>query len=84
MKMGTLATESLMNIDMEALEFIARYPEYLETIRKVTKEEYYPALKRLEEIDPHDLVKPDTWFVDETSALGYVYWLFLKEVKAIE
>jgi hypothetical protein len=68
---------------MDAIAFIARYPEYLETIRKVTKEEYYPALEKLEEIDPHDLIKPDSWFADETSALGYVYWLFLKEVKSM-
>jgi hypothetical protein len=81
MKMGTLATESLMNIDMEALEFIARYPEYLETIRKVTKEEYYPALKRLEDIDPRDLVKPDTWFADENAAIGFVYRLFILEIR---
>lgn len=80
-KMGTLATESLMNIDMEALEFIARYPEYIEIIRKVTKEEYYPALKKLEEIDPHDLVKPDTWFADENAAMGFVYRLFILEIR---
>jgi len=66
---------------MDAIAFIVRYPEYVETIRKVTKEEFYPALKRLEEIDPHDLVKPDSWFADETSALGYVYWLFLNEAR---
>ena len=66
---------------MEAIAFVRKYPEYLEAIRKVTKEEYYPALKRLEEIDPHDLVKPDSWFADETSALGYVYWLFILEIK---
>ena len=66
---------------MEAIAFVRKYSEYIETIRKVTNEEYNPALKRLEEIDPHDLVKPDSWFADETSALGYVYWLFLKEVR---
>ena len=81
MKMGTLATESLMNIDMEALEFIAWYPEYIETIRKVTKEEYYPALKKLEEIEPHDLIKPDTWFADENAAMGFVYRLFILEIR---
>jgi len=80
-KMGTLAKESQTKIDMEALEFIARYPEYLETIRKVTKEEYYPALKRLEEIDPHDLIKPDTWFADENAAMGFVYRLFILEIR---
>ena len=79
--MGTLAKESLTKIDMDAIEFIVRYPEYLETIRKVTKEEYYPALKKLEEIDPHDLVKPDTWFADENAALGFVYRLFMMEVR---
>jgi hypothetical protein len=66
---------------MEALEFIARYPEYIETIRKVTKEEYYSALKKLEDTDPHDLVKPDTWFADENSAMGFVYRLFLQEAR---
>jgi len=64
---------------MDAIAFIARYPEYLENIRKVTKEEYISILDEMEKWDPHDLVKPDTWFQDETSALGYVYWLFLKE-----
>ena len=66
---------------MEAIEFVKKYPEYLEAIRKVTKEEYYPVLKRLEEIDPHDLVKPDSWFADGTSALGFVYRLFIKEIR---
>ena len=68
---------------MEAIAFVRKYPEYLETIRKVTKAEYYPALEILEGIDPHDLVKPDSWFADENSAMGFVYRLFLKEVKAL-
>ena len=69
---------------MEAIAFVRKYPEYLESIRNVIKEQYYPAIKRLEEIDPHDLVKPDSWFADETSALGYVYWLFLTEVNKMK
>ena len=69
---------------MEALEFIARYPEFLETIKKVTKEEYLPILKGLEEMDPHDLVKPDMWFADENAAMGFVYRVFLKQVSALK
>lgn len=66
---------------MEALEFIARYPEYLESIRKVTKDEYLPILEQMEKTDPHDLVKPDTWFPDENAALGFVYRLFILEIR---
>ena len=68
---------------MEAIAFVRKYPEYLETIRKVTKDEFLPILEEMEKTDPHDLVKPDTWFVDETAALGYVYWLFLKEARKV-
>ena len=34
--------------------------------------------------DPHDLVRPDTWFPTENSMFGYVYQLFLEEVKELE
>lgn len=66
---------------MDAIEFIAKYPGYLATIRKVTKEEYLPILEKMEKIDPHDLVKPDSWFPDENAALGFVYRLFIMEIK---
>ena len=58
---------------MDAIAFFARYPEYLETIRKVTRDEYLPILEQMEKTEPHDLVKPDSWFPDENAALGYVY-----------
>lgn len=69
---------------MDAIEFIHNYPSYIETIKKVTKDEYLPMLEKMGKWDPHDLVKPDTWFPDENSALGFVYRLFLKEVKKSE
>jgi hypothetical protein len=68
---------------MEAIEFITNYPSYIETIKKVTKDEYQPILEEMEKWDPHDLVKPETWFPDENSALGFVYNLFIKEVKKV-
>jgi hypothetical protein len=66
---------------MEAIEFIARYPEYLATIKEVTKEKYLPVLEEMEKWEPHDLMKPDTWFADENAAFGYVYRLFILETK---
>ena len=68
---------------MEAIEFIAKYQSYLDTIKLVIKPKYYPALKKLEVIDPHDLVSPNSWFPDENSAMGLVYRLIMKEVKVL-
>ena len=66
---------------MEAIEFVVNYPTYIETIKKVTKDEYIPIIEGMEKWEPHDLVKPDSWFPDEISALGFVYRLFINEVK---
>jgi len=69
---------------MEAIEFIHNYQSYIETIKQVTKDEYLPILLEMGKLDPHDLVKPESWFPDENSALGFVYRLFIKEVKKSE
>jgi hypothetical protein len=66
---------------MEAIEFIARYPEYLATIKQVTKDEYLPVLEKMEKMDPHDLIRPDSWFPDENAAFGFVYRLFIQHVR---
>ncbi len=66
---------------MESIEFVVKYPEYLKTIKMVTKEKYQPIITEMERWEPHDLVKPDSWFQDENSAFGFVYRLFLREVK---
>ena len=49
----------------------------------MTKDEYKPILEAMGKWDPHDLVKPDSWFPDDNSALGFVYRLFLIEVRKI-
>lgn len=69
---------------MEAIEFVAKYPEYLQTIKSVTKDEYQSIITEMEGWEPHDLVKPDSWFQDENSAFGFVYRLFLREVKKLD
>jgi len=66
---------------MEAIEFVNNYQSYIDTIKKVTKDEYLPILEEMRKWEPHDLVKPETWFSTDSEALGFVYKLFLKEVK---
>ena len=66
---------------MEAIDFITNYTSYIETIKQVSKDEYLPILEKMAKWNPHDLVTPKTWFPDDNSALGFVYRLFLKEVK---
>ena len=69
---------------MESIEFINKYPEYLQMIKKVTKEKYHPIIDRMERWDPHDLITPETWFPDENSAIGMVYRLFISEIRKSE
>lgn len=67
---------------MDAIEFVRNYHNYLGEIEQVIKPEYQPALERLRENDPHDLVRPDTWFPGVQNARGYVWTLFLQEIKS--
>lgn len=67
--------------DMEAIEFIIKYPKYLEEIDLVIKPELLPVLQELKDTDPHNLITPDIWFVSETQARGYVWSLFLRKCR---
>ncbi len=66
---------------MDAIEFVSKYQTYLDEIEQVVKPEHFPAIERLRESDPHDLVRPDTWFQGATNARGYIWMLFLQEIK---
>ena len=63
---------------MDSIAFVLNFPEYLREIRSVIRPELFPLLAELAQIDPHDLVTPDTWFLNESSARGYVWSMFLK------
>lgn len=65
--------------DMEAIEFIRNYPDYISELEQVIKPELFPILEELKNTDPHDLVGPDVWFVSETQARGYVWSLFVRK-----
>ena len=64
---------------MEAIEFITKYESYINEIRDVVKPELLPIIDQLKNIDPHDLVTPETYLIDGS---GYVWKLFLQRVKA--
>ena len=66
---------------MDAIEFVVNYENYLTEIEQVVKPEYLPIIKELKEIDPHDLVRPESWFQSESEARGYVWSMFLRELK---
>jgi hypothetical protein len=66
---------------MDSIIFIRKYETYLNEIQQVVKPEYQSVIDELRQIDPHDLVTPDTWFSDESSVRGFVWTLFLRKVK---
>ena len=66
---------------MEAIEFVNNYTSYIEEISQVIKPELQPVLDELHQIDPHDLVSPDSWFHTESEAKGFVWKMFIKRVK---
>lgn len=47
---------------MESIKFITQYGSYLDEINEVVKPELIPIIDKLRHIDPHDLVRPDTFF----------------------
>ena len=65
---------------MESIEFINKYESYLDEISLVIKSSLLPILDELCLIDPHDLVRPDTFFIGESQAKGIVWEMFIKRV----
>ena len=66
---------------MDAIEFVVRYEDYLSEIEQMVKPELMPVIEQLKETDPHDLVRPDTYFLSESHARGYVWTMFMIEVR---
>lgn len=66
---------------MEAIIFVRNYTDYLDEISQVIKPELQPILDELLRIDPHDLVRPDSYFDSENSARGLVWSMFVKRAK---
>jgi len=65
---------------MDAFEFVMNYEKFMKEIENSIKPELLPILKNLKETDPHDLITPETWFVNTNQARGFVWNLFLQYV----
>ena len=66
---------------MDAIEFVNKYYQYVNDIRKVVKPELSYILDKMDNIDPHDLVRPESYFQHENHAFGYVWSMFMGAVR---
>ena len=51
------------------------------TVINVVRPEYHKILDEMDQIDPHDLVEPNSFFQSTAAARGYVFSIFLKGIK---
>ena len=63
---------------MRAIDFVNEYQQIVVDISNVVKPEYFPAIDVLLDTDPHDLISPDTVFLNRDHAYGFVYSLMVK------
>ncbi len=66
---------------MDAIEFVEKYHTYIEEIKSVIRPELEPILHELLETDPHDLISPETYFMNENQARGLIWYHFINRVK---
>ena len=66
---------------MDAIEFVRRYPSYIDQLSKVVKPEHQTVIRKLRKLDPHDVLKPEHYFSSEAEAVGVVFRLFLRKVE---
>ncbi len=66
---------------VEAIEFVMNYETYVKEIEVVVRPEFEPIIQKMLEIDPHDLIKPDSYFEGENDAKGLVWTIFMKKTK---
>lgn len=65
---------------MDSFDFVANYHDYLREISEVVRPEFQPILNELDDIDPHNLIKPDVYFASENAMRGKVWGLFLSKI----
>ena len=66
---------------MDAFEFILKYPHYISELKEIIKPELLHVIEELECKDPHDLITPESWFINQNQARGFVLSLFLNHCK---
>ena len=65
---------------MDAFEFVKYYIRYVDEIDSVVASEYKPVVENLRNTDPHNIIRPDAWFMNEQAARGFVWSYFLREL----
>lgn len=68
---------------ISSIEFCRRYTDFLEIIDHVIKPEYYPAIRKMYETDPHDLVTPTGCFTCESAVIGFIFSVMLNTHKKL-
>jgi hypothetical protein len=68
-------------IEMKTIEFVTNYESYVKEIEAVVRPEFKPIIQKILEIDPHDLITPDSYFEGENDAKGLVWKIFMKKAK---
>ena len=66
---------------LEAIEFVMKYESYVKEIEAVVLPEFKPIIQKMLDIDPHDLITPDSYFEHGNHARGLVWKIFLKKAK---
>ena len=66
---------------VEAIEFVNNYEVYVKEIEAVVRPEFKPIIQKMLEIDPHDLISPESYFEHENHARGLVWRIFMKNAK---
>ena len=69
---------------MDAIEFVKNYPILVEEIEKVIKPELLPVIQEMKDLDPHEIITPDVWFVSPNQARGFVWKLFLDKCNRVK
>lgn len=66
---------------MKAIEFVMKYETYVKEIEAVVRLEFKPIIQKMLEIDPHDLITPESYFEHENHARGLVWTIFKNKAK---
>ena len=66
---------------VKAIEFVMNYESYVKEIEAVVRPEFKPIIQKMLEIDPHDLITPESYFEHENHAEGFVWKIFMKKAK---
>ena len=70
-----------IEMKVEAIEFVTKYETYVKQMEAVVRPEFKPVIQKMLEIDPHDLITPESYFQHENQARGFVWTIFIKKVK---